>query len=171
MLTTIKRKFADTAADAQVQLLMKKYDPSGKYFSDTALVLQGTLFGEVRENSFGAKQNVCQAILNRMNNPRQYQSTIIRVCLARKQFSCWNDSDNNQSVILDAFHGNFLNVIEKHAWEDCGMVAEAALAGKNPNRILGAESYYARTSSTPWWFTPKDKIVFRDDAHNFVKFG
>lgn len=135
-------------------------------FSSDLMCLTGTLYGEARGQSRMAKEDVAQAILNRVRSPH-WQATIHEVCLAHDQFSCWNLSDPNRTQIIMAS----LQKVKQPAWLECLDVAQKALVGHNPDRINRADSYYAVGSPRPWWADPiyGCVVTYQDDAHIFLK--
>lgn len=123
-------------------------------------VLTGTLYGEARGCSETAQQDVAQAILNRYHSG--WGSSVKSVCLAPWQFSCWNSADPNRAKILEAYH------TDPVVWEHLLKIACQALAGNNPNRIGGADSYFARTMrNKPYWAKAPAVQTYVDDAHVF----
>ena len=111
------------------------------------LVFAGTLYGETRGCGRPAMENVAQVILNRVAD-RWDAGGVVGVCLARLQFSCWNANDPNRAEILAAPS----NRAEASVWLLCQTVAAAALAGRNPDRVAGADCYYARSMvQAPYW--------------------
>lgn len=123
-------------------------------------VLTGTLYGEARGCSPEAQENVAQVILNRFHNG--WGSSVKSVCLAPWQFSCWNTSDPNRAKILVAYKEDPV------VWQALLHTAAAALSGGNPNRINGADSYYAATMKTkPFWAKAPAVQTYADGYHIF----
>ena len=130
--------------------------------TDDYYVLTGTLYGEIRGGTRAAQENVAQAILNRVKN--HYQKTIAEVCLAHMQFDCWLESDPNYAEILAAPRK------EPLVWARCASIAQAAIAGNNPDRIKGACNYYSvYMKKAPYWAHPPSIVTFSDGFHIFVK--
>jgi N-acetylmuramoyl-L-alanine amidase len=73
------------------------------YFSEKEIFAR-TLYGEARGEvgKFGdvALKAVASIIINRFEEQAWYGKTIKAVCLKKWQFSCWNDSDPNLSIVL-----------------------------------------------------------------------
>lgn len=125
-------------------------------------VLTGTIYGEARGCTDDAKENVAQCILNRYHTG--WGHSVMAVCLAPWQFSSWNANDPNRNKILAA------PTTDPENWKKCQMIASAALAGDNPDRINGADSYYARSMSTmPFWAKAPAVKKFEDAYHIFWK--
>lgn len=129
-------------------------------------VYTGTIYGEIRGGSTPAKQNVAQAILNRHSHAIVSDSTVTvaDICLANKQFSCWNSNDPNRAEILRAA------TVDPKIWETCAQIAWAALGGQNPNRIDGARNYYATWMKiAPPWAKPPAVVTLNDGFHIFIR--
>lgn len=131
-------------------------------FTDPRLVLAGTLYGEARGCGRAAMENVAQCVLNRVADGWN-TGGITGVCLARLQFSCWNDGDPNRARILSA-----AALGREPTWLLALDIATAAIAGSNPDRICGADSYFARSMiKAPYWAIPPAVGVFSDQWHEF----
>ena len=138
------------------------YVPSRVDLSDDYSVLAGTIYGEIRGGIIDAKQNVAQVLINRKNH--KAHATFVDVCLAPKQFSCWNYSDPNRAEIMAAPQK------DPRTWAVCCQVAWDALHGVNPNRIQGAMNYYATwLSPAPPWAKPPAVVTLNDGFHIFVR--
>lgn len=131
-------------------------------FADPQLVLAGTIFGESRGCGRPAMENVAQCVLNRVAD-KWNSGGITGVCLAYKQFSCWNQNDPNRAKILAAAASS-----SNPTWALALDIAGAALAGNNPDRINGADSYFAKSmAKPPYWAIPPARSVFADQWHEF----
>lgn len=123
-------------------------------------VLAGTLYGEVRGCSDQERENVAQVILNRYHTG--WGLSIQKVCLAPWQFSCWNAKDVNREKILTAAQK------DPKTWTEMLNIASSALSGTNPDRVNGADSYYAKSmKKAPFWATAPAVKTFEDGAHIF----
>jgi N-acetylmuramoyl-L-alanine amidase len=128
-------------------------------YGDDLAVLAGTNYGEARGCGRFGMENVSQTILNRKADG--WAPTIAAVCLAPYQFSCWNAKDPNRAQILAAPSTD-------PTWLLALDVARAALAGRNPNRIAGADSYFARSMvRAPYWAAPPATPCYSDQWHAF----
>ena len=126
-------------------------------------VFAGTLFGETRGCGRAAMENVAQVILNRAAD-KWDAGGVVGVCLAPLQFSCWNASDPNRAKILAAPG----NRAEAAMWALCLDVAGLALEERNPDRVSGADCYYARSiPAPPYWARPPARLLFADGSHVF----
>lgn len=63
------------------------------------LVLAQTLWGEARGEGNEGMEAVAAVILNRHRVAWRGARTVADVCLARRQFSCWNEDDPNRAAI------------------------------------------------------------------------
>lgn len=128
--------------------------------SNDLLALAGTLYGEIRGGTPEQRQNIAQVILNRHT---QSGMSVKDVCLARKQFSCWNLDNVNRGKIL------YADRLDPKNWAIALDAAHAALSGANPNRIKDCTHYFAASmSSVPWWCKPGYYVILNDGASIFV---
>ncbi len=132
-------------------------------FSNRQLVLTGTLYGEARGCGRPGMENVAQCILNRVAYGWN-TGGITGVCLAHLQFSCWNAGDPNRAKIITmatlALHDT--------AWQLASVIADLAIAGHNPDRLAGADSYFARSmTNAPSWAHSPARETFADGWHRF----
>lgn len=56
-------------------------------------ILARTIFGEARGQAFEGQLAVAWTVKNRTLRPSRFAPTASQVCLAHKQFSCWNRED------------------------------------------------------------------------------
>lgn len=142
------------------------YIPNTANLSDDYFVYTGTIYGEIRGGTTAAQQNVAQVILNRhvAALARDSAATIRDVCLAPRQFSCWNDDDVNRKGILTAF------TRDPKTWATCAHIAWDALNNQNVDRIGGARNYYATWMKlAPPWAKPPAVVTLNDGFHIFVR--
>ena len=84
----------------------------------------------------------------------------VAVCLAPAQFSCWSDA--NRARIEIAYRA------DPAGWALALDVADAALAGRLPDRTCGADSYYALSMKHPaYWAKAPARHVYSDRWHSF----
>ncbi len=131
-------------------------------FTSPQLVLQGTLYGETRGCGRAGMENAAQVVLNRVAAGWS-GGTVVKVCLAPEQFSSWNAGDPNRMKIIVA-----ATMLPDTAWDLAGVVAASALAGRNPDRVNGADSYFARSMpKMPYWAKAPATWRFQDGWHAF----
>ena len=139
-----------------------KLIPSTIDLTDDYSVLAGTLFGEIRGGACQAQENVAQAILNRQHHSPTH--TIAQICLAHRQFDCWDTTDPNRAQIFAAPHA------QPRVWAAICDVAYTALTGKNPDRIHGACNYFACWMKVaPPWARPPSVVTLNDGFHIFIR--
>ncbi|MDR0555400.1 MAG: cell wall hydrolase [Holosporaceae bacterium] len=115
-------------------------------------VLAKTIYGEGRGElyKFGLASLIAIAnvVVNRKN--KNFAKTVLDVCLAPHQFSCWNPRDIN--------HRELKNITEENViFKICIEVAENVLSEKWPDLTDGCDHYHER-SVKPFWaayFEPK----------------
>ena len=132
-------------------------------FTSPLYVLAGTIYGEARGCGRAAMENVAACVLNRVG-ANWDRGGVIGVCLAPWQFSSWNESDPNRQAILNAAVAAF----PPAEWPTAMAVASSALAGQCPNRIGGADSYFAATmKAPPYWAKYPAIQTYSDGWHKF----
>lgn len=110
-------------------------------FSDQEIIAK-TLYGEARNQGYQGQQAVCNVIFNRTAKPSWWGANPRQVCLHPYQFSCWNESDPNRSVIVE--------VTDKdQIYAQCLAIAADGLSGVLPDITGGATSYFVTSMSNP----------------------
>lgn len=123
------------------------------------IVFGATLDGEAASGGQTDMENVAQVILNRRDTG--WESSVLRVCLAHAQFSCWTPGPDLRRVEADAASNN-------PTWQLALRVADAALAGQNPDRVCDADSYFAHSvPRPPYWAVPPATHVYSDASASF----
>lgn len=118
-------------------------------YSDTTVIAR-TLWGEARGQGAEGMQAVCNVIQNRAAHPGWWGHDLRSVCLARKQFSCWN-ADSVECKAMRA------NEIMDTSYPIADSIALSAIAGKLPDITEGADHYYEEDGVThqPNWAVGK----------------
>jgi len=125
-------------------------------------ILARTLFGEARGEQIDGKAAVANVILNRTRKSRGSDGKIIyqlfgngsieSACLARYQFSCWNNNDPNRNKILE------VKATEPY-FAECIVVAKLAIAGLLIDNTKGSTHYHVLSMGFPTpWLRPGDTI-------------
>lgn len=109
--------------------------------SDQADYLARTLYGECRGESANGQIAVANVIMNRVKAGGWFGASVKDVVLKPYQFSCWNKTDPNYSIITNATEAQLAPFRS---------IAEKAIAGKLPDLTNGATHYHAK-SITPYW--------------------
>ncbi len=126
--------------------------------TSTRLVLAGNAYGECSSGGRIGMENVTSVVLTRWH--AGWARTLIEVCLAPAQFSCWTDVNRHR---IEAAAG-----ADPRIWALALAVADAALAGTLPVRTNGADSYYALSMAPPaCWAAPPAHHVYADRWHSF----
>ena len=115
---------------------------------DDVVVLALTCWGEARGGGIPGMQSVANVVMNRVNHPRWWGTTIRTVCLCTGQFDCWNQNGPNydKMIHLSLDNQNYLIALG---------VAYLAKTGVLPNITMNSDSYYALSMSTPpYWAAP-----------------
>ncbi len=124
-----------------------------------------TLYGEARgEYALSGPASliaVANVILNRLKRGGKYGKTFIEVCLKPRQFSCWNTSDPNRSLLQQE------DLIKDPLFKFCQQVVHKVNQGIWPDLTRNSDHYHA-TSCKPYW-SKSGKIKLRLGNHIFYK--
>lgn len=130
-------------------------------FTSSELILAKTIYGEARglyakrEGGLAALISIANVVMNRVASQSWFGKTVQDVCLKPYQFSCWNKSDPNRSVIESVGFSDLL-------FKRCLDVARHVIMGHYPDLTKGSDHYYATwLSPPPFWskgHTPRIKI-------------
>ena len=126
--------------------------------ASTRIVLAGNAYGECSSGGRVGMENVTSVVLARWH--AGWARTLIEVCLAPAQFSCWTDVNRHRIEAAAK--------ADPASWALALAVADAAIAGSLPIRTNGADSYYALSMAPPaaWARTPA-RHVYADRWHSF----
>lgn len=108
--------------------------------------LARTLWGEARGEPLAGIRAVAAVVMNRAMHPRVHWwgRTVIGVCRAPFQFSCWNADDPNRPRLLAA------TTADRH-FQACLGVAQEALAGQlAAEQSLRATHYHTKAILPKW---------------------
>jgi spore germination cell wall hydrolase CwlJ-like protein len=94
--------------------------------------------------------------------PKKFDSTVEEVCLAKKQFSCWNQSDAN--LLLLSLPTRF----KEPVWGMALNVAQKVSSGLWPDLTKGSNHYHATSVRPPKWAEGFKPIIQIGD-HIFYK--
>lgn len=123
------------------------------------------IYGEARGENLLGKAGVGWTVINRMKD-RRWPDTLAGVILQDKQFSCFNEDDDNFPQLLDrAQHGRFHD--RTPAWRECQYVAYGVLCNWIIDPTQGANHYH-RYDCHPSWDKAMTKVVTIGD-HEFFK--
>lgn len=133
-------------------------------------VLARTIYGEARgeyhkkEGGLAALIAVGNVILNRLKQKTWFGKSVSEVCLKAWQFSCWNDTDPNSTVLKQA-------IITEPVFKVCQEVAQGLILKEWPDLTKGSDHYHHRLMhKLPMW--AKDKHPqFQVGHHLFYKLG
>ena len=123
-------------------------------------IVARTALAEARGEGETGMRAVCHAIRNRVTDKR-WGNTYIQVCLQPRQFSCWNKSDPNLSVVTSA---DLDDPVYKVAYS----IACEVLSGESEDITLGANHYFATSIDPPYWAS-EDKFTVTIYHHKFYR--
>ncbi len=126
-----------------------------------------TIWGEARGEPVEGKIAVACVLRNRLSDGR-WGATYERVCLARKQFSCWNPGDPNQ-VRLQTFRTQIQQGTQPSdmVLRECYWIAEGLIRNVIRPRVGQATHYHAITITPRWAKT--GKVVEDIGRHRFYE--
>jgi N-acetylmuramoyl-L-alanine amidase len=105
--------------------------------------LARTLYGEARgeftrtDGGMAALNAVANVVMNRVKRQTWFGQSISQVCLKPYQFSCWNASDPNRPLMLQA------DPNEDPVFGICLLVAQKVMEGQWPDLTKNSDHYYA----------------------------
>jgi hypothetical protein len=113
--------------------------------------LARTLWGEARGESLPGLRAVASVVINRATHTRirWWGRTIVGVCRASKQFSCWNPDDRNYPQLMVVTESD-------DKFRLCLQVAVEALDGRlEAERTQHNATHYHNKTVTPYWIKGK----------------
>lgn len=124
--------------------------------------MTATVWMEARGESRQGKLAVAYVILNRFRRLIGEDARVGEVCLAPKQFSCWNaDSPTRKALArVDEL---------SPSWVDSANAVELALAGAKPDPTGGARHYYNPSVASPAWDKGQTRPRVTIGHHVFVR--
>jgi len=125
------------------------------------LTLARTLYGETRGEPEEGIEAVANVILNRVKSNR-YPNSISKVCLQRRQFSCWNPEDPNFGIIRNLVPG------ANPKFDMILKIASTAVLGGLPS-LVGDALFYHAVGIKPSWVinSPGAQLVKQIGHHLF----
>ena len=134
--------------------------PDQKRITD-GFYLAFVLWREARGEVHSGKVAVAYSIMNRVEHPKWWGSSVITVCIKPWQYSSLTDPKDPQ---LTRYPGEDLS------WDECIQVALDVLDKKVPNPVPGADSYYAVSMDVagnppPW--SKESRFVAQVGGHTF----
>ena len=121
------------------------------------LVFARTIYGEARGEDEEAKIAVANVVMNRANDPKWWGKTVKEVCLARKQFSCFNFEDPNFVELVNV-------TIKNKVFQECFGIAYSVMKKLLPDNTNGATHYHNRDIDTLW----DDKMSIALELNNLL---
>ena len=100
-----------------------------------------TLYGEARGEKVEGQIAVANVIMNRLKHYPSKYKTVADVCLEKEQFSCWNESDPNYSVLEALSQQMIKNNIMETTLRQCLYIARGVLGGNFLDNTKAALHY------------------------------
>ncbi len=129
------------------------------------VTLARTLYGEARGETRTGIEAVANVIINRVR-ARHRGRTVSGVCLADRQFSCWNHNDPNRKKIQNLKRNDNENSMR------CFEIAEAAVKPGFPMHVTPRTlHYFASYIRPPKWVrnSPTAHLVLKEGVHLFYE--
>lgn len=104
------------------------------------------IWREARGEPHDAKVAVACSVLNRVDRPSWWGTSITGVLFKKWQYSSLTDPKDRQLTTWPA---------RDPAWAECLTVARDAIEGHVTNPVPGADSYYDTSIPPPKWATPQ----------------
>ena len=117
---------------------------------DETDILARTIYGEARGEPLNGQEAIASVVLNRLAISRKkgrywWGNSIAEICLKPWQFSCWNKSDANYSVITAIKEGDSAYKLAKR-------VAMRAVSGLIDDATNGSTHYHNKNMRPSWSF-------------------
>jgi spore germination cell wall hydrolase CwlJ-like protein len=124
------------------------------------------LYGEARGEPLSGKIGVASVIMNRVKKNGWFGSTIKKVILKPKQFSCFNEQDpNRRRLIMIAQNWDYFFQKDK-TLRECYSIAERVIEGITfQDNVFGATHYKTVKCIASW--ADKMKLVAIIGNHEF----
>ena len=133
-------------------------------------VLALTLYGEARGEPVEGIIGCGSVIRNRTISRKQ---TYEKVCLAPKQFSCWNEDDPNYGILVGM--SKFMDNPPNSRIRQCMYIANGIVGGDILDNVEGADHYvtiklYTEIKKTnPNHWSQKMSVITYKGNHIFLK--
>lgn len=110
--------------------------------------LARTIWGEARGEPVRGREAVAACVMNRVAKAEArgghwWGSTVVEVCRAPWQFSCWNETDPNREKLLAVD-------TRDRVFQSCRRIARRAVRGTLIDPTGGA-THYHHEDLLPWW--------------------
>lgn len=126
-------------------------------------VVSRTVWGEARGEGPTGMLAVAWVIRNRAERPGWWGHDVSSVCLAREQFSCWNEDDPNRHLIDSAaYEGQPSYRLAQRCVDD-------VLSGRCDDLTLGAQYYCVSAIAGRVSWVPKMVETIVIGRHTFYK--
>jgi N-acetylmuramoyl-L-alanine amidase len=138
-------------------------------------ILTLTLWGEARGEPIESRIGVALVVRNRVRadlgqdgKPDWWGEGYDGVCLARQQFSCWNETDPNvrKLLVLASQPDRWL---DDPILSECRWIAEGVVGGRVSDRVGHATHYYAASMRVPPAWATGARLVTRCGNHLFFE--
>ena len=134
---------------------------TGDFNDDTEqMILTRALYGEARGETKDGKIAVGWVIKNRAEHPRWWGNSYHSVILKPKQFSAFNEDDNNRPLVEEP-------LLDEN-WYESYEVANQIINNQVNDLTEGADHYYSISISSPYW-ADETKFTTQIGNHKFYR--
>jgi len=149
---------------------LRNFNKEGyKMITDQDIItLARTIYGEARgeythpSGGLAALIGVANVVMNRTKAGGRFGDGVHNVCTRPYQFSCWNASDPNRSLISRLEKGSNL------LFDICYLTASEVARGSWPDLTKSSDHYHAPMERLPAWAIGKKPVVTLG-RHHFYK--
>lgn len=138
---------AIVALYAGFRLIKKGYDLT----QGQDIYLAKTMWGEARGEGVRGMQAVGNVVMNRVNAGSWYGASVKDVVLKPYQFSCWNSSDPNRSIIEP--------MTEQQLFANGSLTLARQIIDGRLKDITGGATHYHAKSVKPSWASKMEKTA------------
>jgi len=128
-----------------------------------------TIYGEARGESLDGKLAVASVIRNRLTSAR-WGLTYSTVCLAPKQFSCWNVDDVNLPTLRALGQSLTAGLApEDKALRTCLWIADGTIANCFDSTVFDCTHYFWAGMEHPPMWARTGEYVLKAGSHLFYR--
>lgn len=132
-------------------------------------IVAGTIYGESRGETTLGRLAVACVIQNRVKVRYRGAQSWADVCLAPKQFSCWNLGDPNRQVLLETFASDrYVESQRDPLVRECYWIAEGVIGHMITPQIGNCLHYYATWLPSPPSWAAEGRVVATIGRHVFL---
>lgn len=126
------------------------------------IILGCTIHGEASSESRAVQIRTGQTVLNRFK--QHWQPTISSVCLARRQYDCWDPNTKNRTRVFTDYTNRNADL------QQSILIARDLIAGTiSAPEIKDANMYFVWSTTRPYWAHAPYILVYKDETNEYWK--